>query len=318
MLVFFTTVVVFAATQASPADEDDANGSSSSSSSSKDDASLVTTSRFANAVAAGFGLLVMGYAWAYLFPRHKKEVPSAHQGPPLPGSIAAPSTTWYEDFQSSRASVFKLVRTIRRDYPALQWLVVTLLFSPSVGSGSYFSIFSTLHKVLVELDSSQIALANLIALSFTLVGAKLAAYLGQRFNALISFQGSLASLALTFAGTAYWVRGPEDRHIYYACMAAMGTIMGWLLPTERVLFCTLAPSHQQAEMMSLLVAVHTALAFVPPLLFSIVTQAGLPLPWALGAQDVLLLLALAASCQIGSFDRAVAQARRPPVEDWDD
>ena len=64
-------------------------------------------------------------------------------------------------------------------------------------------------------------------------------------------------------------------------------------------------------MMGLLVSVHTALAFIPPLLFSVVTQLGYSMEWAVFSQNTLLLLALSASYMIGPYDRAVAQARRP-------
>lgn len=294
MLVFYTAVAVYARNaKAVSGDEDFA---------------IVHTSRFANGVAGIFGLVVMGYAWAFLFSRRKED----HH---FPGSLAGAARTWCEDFYLSWQSLARLVRLIRRNYPALQWLGVTLLFSPCVGSGSYFSIFSTLHKVLVGMDSAQIGLANLLALVSAVIGSRIAAYLGRKINALLSFQLSIMCLMASFSVTSCFVHGPEDITIYFGCMASLGLVLGWILPTERVLFCTLAPSENQAEMMGLLVSVHTALAFMPPLLFSVITQMGFSLNVAVMLQNVLLAMSLLASTMIGPFDRAVAQARQPPASE---
>lgn len=294
MLVFYTAVAVYARNaKAVSGDEDFA---------------IVHTSRFANGVAGIFGLVVMGYAWAFLFSRRKED----HH---FPGSLAGAARTWCEDFYLSWQSLARLVRLIRRNYPALQWLGVTLLFSPCVGSGSYFSIFSTLHKVLVGMDSAQIGLANLLALVSAVIGSRIAAYLGRKINALLSFQLSIMCLMASFSVTSCFVHGPEDITIYFGCMASLGLVLGWILTTERVLFCTLAPSENQAEMMGLLVSVHTALAFMPPLLFSVITQMGFSLNVAVMLQNVLLAMSLLASTMIGPFDRAVAQARQPPASE---
>ena len=293
MLLFFALVAVYAKL-ASPGEPD-----------TDQEHGMVRTSRFANGFAGCFGLVIMGYAWAHLFSRRK-------QNHHFPGSIITGVTrTWCEDLYLSGQSLARLIRLIRRDYPALQWLVVTLMFSPSMGSGSYFSIFSTLHKVLVEMNSAQIGLANLIALAAAMVGAQVAAYVGHRLNALLSFQLSLFCLIVVFACTAWFVHGPQDMATYYFLLAALGMVLGWLVPTERVLYCTLAPSENQSEMMGLLVAVHTALAFIPPLLFSVVTQLGYSMQWAIFSQNILLICAISASCMIGPFEGAVAQARRP-------
>ena len=204
-------------------------------------------------------------------------------------SVSSLGRTWYEDLWLSAKSLGRLVRRIHCNYPALQWLIVTLLFSPSMGSGSYFSIFSTLHKVLVQMNSAQIGLANLIALASAMVGSRVASIVAHYWNALVSFQLCLVCLMATFTATAWFVRGPQDIQIYYGLLGALGMVLGWLLPTERILFCTLAPSENQAEMMGLLVSVHTALAFIPPLLFSVVTQLGYSLQWAVFSQNILLL-----------------------------
>lgn len=86
--------------------------------------------------------------------------------------------------------------------------------------------------------------------------------------------------------------------------------LGWLVPTEKVLFCTLSPKHRQAEMMGVLLCVHMSFSWLPPLLFSIINEAGYSLRWALASDNLLLLIALFISWYIGDYKRAVEQANR--------
>jgi len=163
------------------------------------------------------------------------------------------------------------------------------------------------------MNGTQIGLANLVALSATLVGARLSAELCQRHNPLVSFQLCLATLATSTGLTALWVQGPEQVHLYYFFSALQGMSLGWLLPTERVLFCTLSPTggNDEAEMMGLLLCVHSSASRLPPLLFSVVNEAGYSLRWALSSEIVLLGTAIALSFGIGGYDEAVRQARDP-------
>ena len=226
---------------------------------------------FANSVAhmvsGSFGLIVLVYAWRYLFvhtpPRHGDELDM--------GSYSLCRNSWM--------GLFDTIRRISQDYTALKWLLFTLLWSPSLGSGSYFSIFSTLHKSLMQMTSAQIGIVNLVTLLSTVVGAKLASYLAQRINPLKSFQLCLLCLIINTACTAWFVTGPDQLYLYMMFQCILGMSFGWLMPTERVLFCTLSPLGQEAELMGLVISVHTAAAWVPPFLFSAMNEAGYSLLW---------------------------------------
>jgi MFS-type transporter involved in bile tolerance (Atg22 family) len=100
----------------------------------------------------------------------------------------------------------------------------------------------------------------------------------------------------------------------------VGTSIGWLMPTEKVLFCSMAPNGQEAEIMGVIICVHSALAWIPPLLFGVINEAGWSLQWAVASQDLLLVLALVVSSGIGDFEDAVQQARttyKTQYQVWD-
>jgi UMF1 family MFS transporter len=255
---------------------------------------IVQTSRSAHLVSAVIGFFLLGYSWIYLFGHRPKR-----------GGVRAEDSFVQNTFLALHATIGK----IRKHYPALKWFMLTLLWSPDLGSGTLMSIFGTLQKSLMQMSSAQIGMFNLTVLLSTIVGAYLAGYLNRRFNPLFSFRLCLVTLSFVTALMSVFVRGPEQLRLFFLLSAAIGVTFGWLVPTERVLFCTLAPVGQEAEMMGLILCVHSAAAWLPPLLFSVMNEAGFSLQWALASQDVIYGLAIVTSLGVGDYETAVQQAR---------
>jgi UMF1 family MFS transporter len=254
---------------------------------------IVQTSRCAHLVSAVVGFFLLRYSWEHLF-RHR------------------PQRRQAEDsfVQNTFLALYSTVSNIRKHYPALKWFMLTLLWSPNLGSGTLMSIFATLQKSLLQMSSTEIGMFNLTVLLSTIAGAYLAGYLNRRFNPLISFRLCLVALSVVTALMSVFIRGPEQLHLFYLLSAAIGVVLGWLVPTERVLFCTLAPVGQEAEMMGLILCVHSAAAWLPPLLFSVINEAGFSLQWALASQDFIYGMAIATSFGVGDYETAVRQANR--------
>jgi MFS-type transporter involved in bile tolerance (Atg22 family) len=175
-----------------------------------------------------------------------------------------------------------------------------------MGSGTLMSLFGTLHQSLLQMTSTEIGIFNLVVLMSTIVGAKLAGFLNATLNPLRSFRLCLVVLAIVTAIMSVTFTGPQQLVLFYLLSSAIGVILGWLVPTERVLFCTLAPTGHESEMMGLILCVHSAAAWLPPLLFSLTNEAGLSLRWALAPQDVLSLVS---SLGVGDYETALEQAR---------
>lgn len=258
--------------------------------------SIVTTSRLAHILSASIGAVTIGYSWLFLF---------QHRGPRV---LVTPGANI---FCESLAGLRHTLQQIRQHYPALKWMLCTILWSPDVGSGSYFSMLATIQKSLLHMNSAQIAAATLISLSFTVIGAQVSAICCTHKNALFSFRLNMILFFVSFGFTALFVTGPEHVHRYYLSSAMLGICFGWLVPTEKVLFCTLAPLGHEAELMGLIVCVHTAMAWLPPLLFSTINEWGWSLRWAMVSQNLLLATAFGFSLLMGDYDTAVAEARTP-------
>jgi len=267
---------------------------------------ILSTSRFSHTVSFAFGAVLAGYSWIYLF---------GHRGPRKTGPISnlgsSDDSGLCRMMGDSLAGLLQTLRQIRKNYPALKWLLLTLLWSPDIGSGSVLSVLSTLQKSLVQMNSSQIGISGLIMLLSTIFGARMSSFVCTRFNPLTSFRLSIVSIAIANAGIAIFVKGSNSLYAFYVFTALLGASLGWLYPTEKVLFCTLAPLGKEAETMGVILAVHNLLAWLPPLLFSVLNEAGFSLRWAVASQDLILVLSLIVSLGIGEYDTAVEEARSP-------
>jgi len=103
--------------------------------------SAVQTARDAAGIAFGFGALFFGYAWLFLFRKR----------PPL---------SQVPEGQSLFTSGFVQVKTtsvrIWRDYRALRWFMVSLLWSPEAGAGVVLSIAVSFLTVDVKISSTDL------------------------------------------------------------------------------------------------------------------------------------------------------------------
>jgi Na+/melibiose symporter-like transporter len=218
---------------------------------------VLQSSLFAHCVSGSIGIVLMAYAWCYLLKRQRGRLRFAVEEKNL---IVITPETWIQ----------KLSR-IRRNFPAMQWLIITLLFSPNTGSGSYFSVFSTIQISLIQMNSSQIAACSLVSLLSTLLGTRVSSYVCDQFDPLISFRGSILIFLLAIIGTVLFVSGPQQIPLYFVFAAIEGISLGWIVPTERVLLCSLT-FLDESETLGLILCLHTLAAWLPPFLFTAINQ----------------------------------------------
>lgn len=258
-------------------------------------ADVLKTSTFAHSVSGSLGIVLMGYAWFFLFKNQQASINHPKKENNQIGIIG--DTTWIE----------KLSR-IRRNFPALHWLIITLLFSPNTGSGSYFSVFSTVQVTLLKMNSAQIATCSLVGLLSTFVGTRLSSYVCKKFDPLISFRCSIMVFLLAILGTVLFVSGPQQIPLYYVFAAIEGVSLGWIVPTEKVLLCSLT-FLDESETLGLILCIHTLAAWLPPFLFTAINQLGLGIRLSLSSAVFLLTAAILSSFAIGSYDDAAKQVR---------
>jgi MFS-type transporter involved in bile tolerance (Atg22 family) len=252
----------------------------------------VRTSRAASAIAFGFSLCLMGYAWTFSFRKR-----------PAIRRLANDESLWSTGF----VSVFKTTRGVFAELKALKWLMLALLWSPEAGSGVIAAISVTYLQVSLGLTALQIAITLLIMLACNLPGSIISKYACNRFNPANSYR--LATALFIAASTlGAWLM--ESAESAYIVGAAFGIAIGWIYPSQKVLFCTLMPKGQEFEVMGLFTFFGHVLGWLPTLLFTLMNESGVDMRWGFAVLPMFSLLALICTFFMSDYEEAVAKVSK--------
>jgi len=252
----------------------------------------VRSARVALLLALVFAAPLFAYAWAFLF-RKRNALSKVPEGSNL-----------------LTAGFVQLGRTCKRiwsQYHALRWFMVSLLWSPEAGAGTVFSIALTFLTVYLEMHTQQVAYTSLIILAANLPGSLVAKCACLRFNPLVSYRAGLLFLVVGIASACATLTGPERRNFAYLFAALWGMALGWMYPSQRVLFCTLIPKKQETELMGLFVFSGQILGWLPPLIFTVMNERGVDMRWGLSINAFFSALAFLCTLPMGKYTTALSQ-----------
>jgi len=254
--------------------------------------SSVFTAKESTSIAFAFGLVTIGYAWIFLFRKRPKlsEVP---EGSNL--------------FNTGFRQVYKTSKKIWKEYRALKWFMISLLWSPEAGAGVVLSMSVTFLVTFMRFSGQDIAIAQVILVSATVIGSLFSKLAVKKINPLNSYRLSLFFLASSVGAGIATFTGPEKKNAVFGWCVAWGFGMGWVYPAQRVLMCCLIPKGQETEMMGLFVFTGQVLGWLPPLIFTIMNQNGVDMRWSLSIVSYFCLLAIICTFNMGSFKAASDQ-----------
>lgn len=255
--------------------------------------STVKTAREGASLAFGFGFVFIGYAWLFLF-----------RSRPALSNVPDDQTLLNTGFKQ----VMKSSRKIWSRYRALKWFMISLLWSPEAGAGVIQSIVVTFLTVHLKFSALDLAKMNLILISGNVVGSYFAKFVCRMVNPLNSYRLALTSLAVSIAAGIYVADGPDKRGAIFGFSSVWGICMGWVYPSQRVLFCTLIPKGQETEMMGLFVFAGQVIGWLPPLLFTIMNEKDVPVRYGVGLVSIFTFVAVIFTLPMGNYDRAVQLA----------
>lgn len=254
----------------------------------------IQTARVSSGMAFVISLFLMGYAWAFLF-RKRPALSEVPQGESL-------LTVGFNRLKQT-------TNTIWRDYHALRWFMVALLFSPEAGGGVILSIATTFLVSFLRMTSQQVAIVSLIMLAFNVPGSIVSRHLCRRINPLNTYRVSLLAFVSITALTAAVLTGPHRVKLAYGFAAGWGLSLGAMYPTQRVLFCTLIPKNQEMEFMGLFTFFGSILSWLPPLLFTTLNERGIGMQWGLAILPFFSAVSLFWTILMGGYDDAVLRPR---------
>lgn len=201
-------------------------------------ASTIQTAQDSAGIAFGFGALFIGYSWTFLFD-HRPALSKVPEGSNL-------LTTGF-------VQVGRTAKIVWTKYRALRWFMFSLLWSPEAGAGVVLSIAVTFLTVQLRFTGQDLAKTLLILMVGNLVGSIFSKYMVRLLNPLNSYRLAMMSLGITIAAASGVLASPEEREAVFGFAFAWGVTMGWVYPSQRVLFCTLTPKGQETEFMGLFV-----------------------------------------------------------------
>lgn len=255
--------------------------------------SNLNTAKLAAGISCGVGVIFFGYAWIFLFRRRPKlrELP--------PGNNL---------FTTSFKQLFVTAKLVFREYKALKWFMIALLFSPEAGAGVVLAIAVTFLTFFVNMDVRDIAVVSLLMLFMNIPGAYISKRMCVRINPLNSFRCAELMFAAVNALIAGTVTGStqKDKYLVYFYAALVGVAFGWMFPSQRTLAVALIPKGQETEIMGLISFFGQIVGWLPVFVFTLMNENGISMRWGLSSVSFFLVLSFFCTLPCGKFEDAVA------------
>jgi len=261
--------------------------------------SSITTSRLASVTVTINGMIFFSYAWYYLF---------QNKGP----SRKVDNKTSL--FVAGMKQTCKTTRLIFTKYWPLKYFILSLPWSPEAGAGMVQSILITYMTLHLRMESVQIGICSFILFVFQIPGGYLAKYISHKYNPLIGLQLCLIGFTLNSFLLPVVCWGPEVKNRAYIFAGTWGITYGWLYPCQRVLYCTMTPKKQEAEIMGVFAFANQIIGWLPVIIFTAINEAGIKMAWGIFALGFLFLLSFFISLLIGNYDKAVAYIKAAQEE----
>lgn len=252
----------------------------------------VKSARLAAGMSCAIGFVLMGYAWTFLFRKRPKlrDVP--------PGSNLL--TTGFKQLAVTSRVVF-------RDYSALKWFMIALLFSPEAGSGVFLAIAVTFLTFFVEMNVQEIAIVSIIMLFSNIPGALMSKKMCKVINPLNSFRMAELFFAAMNGFIGIFVTGStqRDKNLVYLFASLIGISFGWMFPSQKTLTVALIPKGQEFEIMGLISFFGQIIGWVPVFIFTALNEAGVSMRWGVSIISFFLLMSFLCTLGCGSYEDAI-------------
>ncbi|MBV5276928.1 MFS transporter, partial [bacterium] len=198
-------------------------------------------------------------------------------------------------------------RVVFRDYSALKWFMIALLFSPEAGSGVFLAIAVTFLTFFVEMNVQEIAIVSIIMLFSNIPGALMSKKMCKVINPLNSFRMAELFFAAMNGFIGIFVTGStqRDKNLVYLFASLIGISFGWMFPSQKTLTVALIPKGQEFEIMGLISFFGQIIGWVPVFIFTALNEAGVSMRWGVSIISFFLLMSFLCTLGCGSYEDAI-------------
>lgn len=248
------------------------------------------TARLALILAATIGAILFSLAWTYLF-----------RDRPALNSVPSGMTVVSAGFRK----VFRTMRRIRLHFPALAWYMLAVALQ-AAAAHAIVSLATTYFKEVLEMNSTEIALAFFAVLVCGIPGSKVAEWLSNsNWNPVQSLLLCNTVFGLSCCGAGAFLRTPYDKGMVPVFAICWGVCIGWLGPTEASGYISLIEKGQEAEMMGIYLLLLNVLGWLPPLVFTTINEAGIPMSMGVASMSIFFGIAIIMLMSMGGYDKAM-------------
>lgn len=124
----------------------------------------------------------------------------------------------------------------------------------------------------------------------------------------------VCNLTFIFTTTlaAHFLRGPEDKQLTWVFGGMWGMSLAWLPPQHTAAFVPIIPrhNHQETELMGIYLLAGQILSWLPPTLFTILNEMGVPMSYGLVSLNIFFLLGIVHLWSIGDYNEAINAVHR--------
>jgi MFS-type transporter involved in bile tolerance (Atg22 family) len=240
----------------------------------------VGTARISQIITSLTAMSLFAFVWKHLF-----------RDRPATIFLQPGQSLWTSGFRKVAVTTYRIAS--QRQYRPLLWVICSLSFAEAAMS-ALATVATTYLTAVLKMDATEVGLLFLIVLLMGIPGSRLGGWTMIAFASPIR-SGILcnALFAAVTGAAATLLTGPEHKLQAYGLASLWGICLGWLSPVDTTMFLSVMPVDScRAEFMGIYMLAVYVLSWLPPLVFSGLNEAGLPMAYGLASLNLFFLAGL--------------------------
>jgi len=259
----------------------------------------IIAARIAMMVTFVLQLIFYSYSWTWLFGPNTPRKNSKKEG----------NFNILNFISSGLKHVGQTICKIFKQRREVKWCLISRAFTQAANIGFVAAILSYLTDV-IHISSRNLGIATLILLATAILGNQVSIPVSKCLNPLRSLQICLFIWCCFSATLSFLVYEPGHETRLFFLTLIWGISTGWKEPTEKTLWCQLVPQSSTTEMMGLFLFFSQILAWLPPLVFTALNEAGgVGIQIALSSFGVYFLIGIGCLFLVGDYGTATKNTK---------
>mmetsp|Transcript_17058 Transcript_17058/g.36857 ORF Transcript_17058/g.36857 Transcript_17058/m.36857 type:complete len:530 (+) Transcript_17058:80-1669(+) len=190
------------------------------------------------------------------------------------------------------AQNWKTLKGIHRHYKRGLWLYFLACVFAEAGANAFTVVAVTFMVEVLGMDTTQVTIIFLVTLLSSIPGAKFGQLIAKKTNPIISWKINLVVFSAVTAAGAFTLTGPSRQNLCYVFGVLWGVLLGWFYPLENVIFTLSVPKGQESELSGFYTYCRSIMTWCPPLIFTVMNEAGLHMKWGMLSLVIFLVAGL--------------------------